>query len=73
MKRSFKVGDMVAAKVKVGKVVEITPTKIVIEVIDKKAPTGIRRIEMNEAHSNLRGTTFAQMLDEFLVRVVVQP
>lgn len=62
------VGDKVVPSFMLGRIVEVTDTKIVIEIKDTKTG-GFRYTELTEEHAALRGTSFEDLINESLVRV----
>ena len=69
MSDEIKVGDFVAAKHSVGKVVEVTPERIRIEV--PKGHTGdVRYTELNKKQADELNITLAELIKRYIIKVV---
>ena len=70
--KGFKVGDIVAAKLKTGKITKITAQEFAIEVPDAKSVGGARVVLLTSEQAQLRGLTLEQLVNEYLVKVEIK-
>jgi len=70
--KNFKVGDIVAPRIKTGKIISVTSDSIIVEVQDPSSISGLRHISMTAEQARLRGLTLEKLAEEYLVKVIIE-
>jgi len=65
----LKIGDFVAAKHSLGKVVEVNDTQVVIEVPDHRKETGVRPVKITLEQAQKLGKTLEEALALYVQKV----